>query len=34
MLTLTYEYKLEPSQQQTEMIEQTLDVCRCVMAQE
>jgi putative transposase len=30
MLTLTYEYKLEPSQQQTEMIEQTLDVCRWV----
>jgi len=30
MLTLTYEYKLQPSRQQIEMIEHTLDVCRSV----
>ncbi len=30
MLTLTYEYKLQPNQQQIEMIEYTLDVCRSV----
>ena len=30
MLTLSYEYRLEPSQQQIDIIEQTLDVCRSV----
>jgi len=30
MLTLTYEYKLQPSRQQIEMIEHTLSVCRSV----
>ncbi|AFZ45470.1 transposase IS891/IS1136/IS1341 family [Halothece sp. PCC 7418] len=30
MLTLTYEYKLQPKRQQIEMIEHTLDVCRSV----
>jgi len=30
MLTLTYEYKLEPNQQQIDMIEHTLSVCRSV----
>ncbi len=30
MLTLSYEYKLEPSQQQVNIIEQTLDMCRSV----
>jgi putative transposase len=30
MLTLSYEYKLEPNQLQTDMIEQTLGVCRTV----
>jgi len=30
MLTLTYEYKLQPSRQQIEQIEHTLDVCRSV----
>ncbi len=30
MLTLTYEYKLEPTSQQIEYIENTLDVCRSV----
>ena len=30
MLTLTYEYKLEPTAEQISYIENTLDVCRCV----
>ncbi len=30
MLTLTYEYKLEPNRQQIDMIEHTLSVCRSV----
>jgi len=30
MLTLTYEYRLEPNQQQIDKIEHTLDVCRSV----
>ncbi|KKD37687.1 MAG: transposase [Limnoraphis robusta] len=30
MLTLTYEYRLKPTQQQVEVIERTLDVCRSV----
>lgn len=30
MLTLTYEYKLQPNRQQIEMIEHTLSVCRSV----
>ncbi|NEP36535.1 MULTISPECIES: RNA-guided endonuclease TnpB family protein [Moorena] len=30
MLTMTYEYKLQPTPEQTAIIEQTLDVCRCV----
>jgi len=30
MLTLTYEYKLQPNRQQIEMIEYTLSVCRSV----
>jgi putative transposase len=30
MLTLTYEYKLQPDSQQIEVIEQTLNVCRSV----
>ncbi|MFW6296051.1 MAG: RNA-guided endonuclease InsQ/TnpB family protein, partial [Halothece sp.] len=30
MLTLTYEFKLQPNQKQVELIEQTLDVCRAV----
>ena len=30
MLTLTYQYKLEPTTKQIAYIEQTLDVCRCV----
>ena len=30
MLTLSYEYKLVPNQQQIDIIEQTLDVCRSV----
>jgi putative transposase len=30
MLTLTYEYKLEPTSEQIEYIENTLDVCRAV----
>ncbi|WP_324293458.1 MULTISPECIES: transposase [Moorena] len=30
MLTMTYEYKLEPTAEQIESIEQTLDICRSV----
>ncbi len=30
MLTMTYEYKLQPTTEQVDIIEQTLDVCRCV----
>ncbi|MDJ0903517.1 MAG: helix-turn-helix domain-containing protein [Xenococcus sp. MO_188.B8] len=30
MLTLTYEYKLEPTAKQIKYIENTLDVCRSV----
>ena len=30
MLTLTYEYKLQPTSEQIEYIENTLNVCRCV----
>ena len=30
MLTLTYEYKLEPTSEQIENIENTLNVCRSV----
>lgn len=30
MLTLTYEFKLQPNQRQIELIEQTLDICRSV----
>jgi putative transposase len=30
MLTMTYEYKLQPTTEQIVIIEQTLDVCRSV----
>ena len=30
MLTMTYEYKLQPTSEQIAIIEQTLDVCRLV----
>ena len=30
MLTMTYEYKLQPTPEQTAIIQKTLDVCRCV----
>ncbi|MDJ0745078.1 MAG: helix-turn-helix domain-containing protein [Xenococcaceae cyanobacterium MO_167.B27] len=30
MLTLTYEFKLEPNKEQIDYIENTLDVCRSV----
>ncbi|MDJ0800264.1 MAG: helix-turn-helix domain-containing protein, partial [Calothrix sp. MO_167.B12] len=30
MLTLTYEYKANPTQEQIKLIEHTLDVCRKV----
>ncbi|CCQ60942.1 MAG: helix-turn-helix domain-containing protein, partial [Crocosphaera sp.] len=30
MLTMTYEYKLQPTPEQIDIIEQTLDVCRSV----
>ncbi|NEO94649.1 MAG: transposase [Moorea sp. SIO3G5] len=30
MLTMTYEYKLQPTAEQMATIEQTLDICRCV----
>ena len=30
MLTMTYEYKLQPTSEQIEAIEQTLDICRSV----
>ncbi len=30
MLTLTYEYKAKPTQEQINLIEHTLDVCRQV----